>query len=180
MAAKKGWLGVGWWVLPVVASLVVALDQWTKHLVVTNLAPYESFAPIPALSKVFTILHLTNTGAAFGLFKSGGVFFVIVAIVVSLVILAYYPSLPDGQWLVRTSLGLQMGGALGNLIDRLRVGHVVDFFNFQIWPVFNVADMSIIGGVILLSLLLLLEDYRERKKASQGGTGSAERELFSG
>jgi signal peptidase II len=167
-------------VLPVVTALVVALDQWTKYLVVTNLAPYEAFVPFPALSKVFTILHLTNTGAAFGLFKSGGVFFIIVAIVVSLVILFYYPSLPDGQWLVRISLGLQMGGALGNLIDRLRVGHVVDFLNFQIWPVFNVADMSIVGGVILLSILLLFEDYRERKSARGGGTGGAERELSSG
>jgi signal peptidase II len=163
-----------------VAALVVALDQWAKHLVVTNLALYESWAPIPALENIFTIHHITNTGAAFGLFQDGNLFFMIVAVIVSLVILFYYRYVPDGQWFVRLSLGLQLGGALGNLVDRLRTGSVVDFMNFQIWPVFNVADMSIIGGVILLALLLLREDYLDRKKADVSGAGEAERELSSG
>ena len=180
MGGKRRGLKSGWWVLPAVAVLVVALDQWAKHLVVTNLALYESWAPIPALENIFTIHHITNTGAAFGLFQDGNLFFMIVAVIVSLVILFYYRYVPDGQWFVRLSLGLQLGGALGNLVDRLRTGSVVDFLNFQIWPVFNVADMSIIGGVILLALLLLREDYLERKKADVGGAGEAERELSSG
>jgi signal peptidase II len=163
-----------------VAVLVVALDQWAKHLVVANLALYESWAPIPALENIFTIHHITNTGAAFGLFQDGNLFFMIVAVIVSLVIVFYYRYVPDGQWFVRLSLGLQLGGALGNLVDRLRTGSVIDFMNFQIWPVFNVADMSIIGGVILLALLLLREDYLERKKADVAGAGEAERELSSG
>jgi signal peptidase II len=116
------------------------------------------------LENVFTIHYVTNTGAAFGLFQSGSLLFVIVGIVVSLAIVFYYRFLPAGQWLVRLSLGMQLSGALGNLIDRLRVGHVVDFLNFQVWPVFNVADSSIICGAILLALLLLREDYVERKR----------------
>jgi signal peptidase II len=162
------------------AALVVALDQWTKYLVVSRLALYEAWAPIPALANVFTIHHVTNTGAAFGLFQNGNLVLMIVAIVVSVVILVYYRFVPGGQWLVRLSLGLQWGGALGNLVDRVRVGSVVDFLNFQIWPVFNVADMSIIGGVMLLALLLLREDYLERKGTDVSGAGGAERELSSG
>ena len=154
----------GWWVLPLVVTLILALDQWTKYLVVSNLELYGSWAPFPALENGFTIHYLTNTGAAFGLLQNGSLLFVIVAIVVSLVIVYYYLNLPAGQWLVRLSLGMQLSGALGNLIDRLRVGHVIDFLDFQIWPVFNVADSSVICGVVLLALLLLREDYEERKK----------------
>jgi signal peptidase II len=164
----------GWWVLPCVAVLTLAADQFTKYLVVSNLELYESWVPIPALARWFDIHYVANTGAAFGLFQNGGLFFVIVAIVVSLVILFYYRYLPDGQWLIRVSLGLQLGGALGNLIDRLRVGHVIDFLNFQVWPVFNVADSSIVCGVLLLAFLLLREDRDERKKSS-AARGARER-----
>lgn len=165
MAASGGTHKVGWWVLPGVTILTVALDQLTKYLVVTNLGLYEAWAPFPALAKWFDIHYVTNTGAAFGLFRSGGLFLKIVAIVVSLVILFYYRHVPDGQWLLRISLGLQLGGSLGNLTDRLRVGHVVDFLDFRVWPVFNVADASIVCGVALLALLLLREDREERKRA---------------
>jgi signal peptidase II len=151
-----------------VAVLTLALDQLTKYLVVTNLGLYEAWAPFPALEKWFGIHYVTNTGAAFGLFRSGGLFLKIVAVVVSLVILIYYRHVPDGQWLLRISLGLQLGGSLGNLTDRLRVGHVVDFLDFRIWPVFNVADASIVCGVALLALLLLREDREESRRAKAG------------
>jgi signal peptidase II len=155
----------GWWVLPLVAILVLAADQVSKYIVVSNLALYESWAPIPALAHWFDIHYVTNTGSAFGLFQNGGMIFVIVSIVVSLAIVIYYRHLPDGGWLVRLSLGMQLGGALGNLIDRLRLGHVTDFLDFRVWPVFNLADSSIVCGVLLLAFLLLREDRMERKKA---------------
>lgn len=154
----------GWWVLPLVVSVALVLDQWTKHLVVSNLELHESWAPVPALANVFTIHHVTNTGAAFGLFQNGSLVFAIVAIVVSTVIVMYYRNLPDGQWLVRLSLGLQLAGALGNLIDRVRVGHVIDFLDFQVWPVFNLADASIVCGAILLAYLLLREERQESRQ----------------
>jgi signal peptidase II len=156
---------VGWWVLPLVAGLILILDQFTKYLVVSNLELYESWIPIPALARWLEIHYVTNTGAAFGLFQNGNLVFIIVAILVSSAILFYYRYVPDGQWLLRVSLGMQLGGALGNLIDRVRVGHVIDFINTHIWPVWNVADMSLIGGVILMAFLLLREDHAERQEA---------------
>lgn len=174
MAGELGRAKTGWWIVPAVALLVVALDQWTKHLVTSTLQPYEAWAPIPALAKVFTIHYVTNTGAAFGLFQNGSLVIAIIGIVVSLVIVFYTRHLPSGQWLIRLSLGLQLGGALGNLIDRLRVGHVIDFLDFQIWPVFNVADMAIVSGAILLGLLLVFEDIVERRELkSADGAESA-------
>ena len=164
MAARERAPKAGWWVLPLVAVVALALDQWTKYLVASNLELYESWAPFPALANLFTIHHVTNTGAAFGLFRNGSLVFAVVAIVVSVVIVLYYRHLPDGQWLVRLSLGLQLAGALGNLIDRVRVGHVIDFLDVQVWPVFNLADASIVCGVILLAYLLLREERQESRK----------------
>jgi signal peptidase II len=162
LAGKRLFSRTGWWVLPLVAALLVAADQITKYLVVSNLGLYESWTPIPALKGRLDIHYVTNTGAAFGLFQNGGLFFVIVAVVVSLIILLYYRHLADGQWLIRLSLGLQLGGAVGNLIDRIRLGHVIDFIDVHFWPVFNVADSAIVVGVFLLAFLLLREDYAER------------------
>jgi signal peptidase II len=158
----------GWWVLPVVALATVALDQFTKYLVVTNLALYESWAPIPALSSVLEIHYVTNNGAAFGLFQNGSLFFMIVAVIVSAVILIYSRHLPHGQWLLRVALGLMLGGALGNFIDRLRLGgQVIDFVDTHFWPIWNVADASIVVGVGLMALVLLREDRAERRAADR-------------
>lgn len=153
----------GWWVLPLVAGLVIALDQWTKYLVVSSLGLYESWTPIPALKGWFEFHYITNTGAAFGLFQNGNLFFIGVAIVVSIVVLFYYWHLPTGEWLLRLGLALQLGGALGNLVDRLRVGSVIDFIHVRYWFVFNVADASLVVGVVLMALLLLRQDAEERK-----------------
>ena len=144
--------------LLVVAVVAWLIDQATKALVVRNLALGEVFAPIPALARFFTFTHTTNTGAAFGLFPDAGWIFVIVAIVVISTILFYYRHLPTEHLLVRVSLGLQLGGALGNLTDRLTRGSVVDFLDFKIWPVFNVADSCIVVGVAILAFYLMREE----------------------
>jgi len=153
----------GWWVLPLVAGLVIALDQWTKRLVETNLGLYETWTPIPALEGWFEFHHITNTGAAFGLFQNANLLFIGIAIVVTIVVLYYYWRLPGGEWLLRLALGLQLGGAVGNLVDRLRVGNVIDFIHVRYWFVFNVADASLVVGVALMALLLLRQDVQERK-----------------
>jgi signal peptidase II len=163
------WRKAGWWVLPLMAGLTIAADQISKYLVVSRLGLYESWAPVPALARWFDIHYVTNTGAAFGLFQNGSLLLVLVAIAVSLVIVMYYHYLPSGQWLVRLSLGLQLGGALGNLVDRLRLGHVVDFLDVHVWPVFNLADSAIVCGVALLVLLLLREDRSGRQIAQTAG-----------
>ncbi|GAB4572410.1 MAG: signal peptidase II [Anaerolineae bacterium] len=159
-----------WGVLIGVALLVIALDQLTKALVVANLGLYEQWAPIEALRPYFTFTYVQNTGAAFGLFQGGRVVFLLVGVVVIGIILVFYRQLPEGATLMRVALGMQLGGVLGNQIDRVRLGYVVDFFDFKFWPVFNVADSALVVGVI--SLLVLMWWY-ERTEARQQPTESA-------
>jgi signal peptidase II len=141
-----------------VATLVLVLDQLSKLWVSTSLPEGGWWSPLPGLWRVFRITHITNSGAAFGMFPDQGNFFIVVAVVVALTILLYYRYLPTGEWLVRLSLGLQLGGAIGNLLDRLRYGHVVDFVDIGFWPIFNVADVSIVSGVAILAYCLWRED----------------------
>jgi len=156
----------GWVVILGTAAAVVLLDQLTKGWIERNLPLYESIVPFPALGDFFTITHFTNTGAAFGLFRDQNILFVAIAAVVVLSIFVYSRYLPHDKLLVQIALGLQLGGAAGNMIDRIRLGHVTDFLFFrklpiinQPWPAFNVADMAIVSGVILLALFILT--YKE-------------------
>ncbi len=152
------------WLMVSVAALSVIVDQLTKRLVATRMELYQSWAPVPALENIFTITYTTNTGAAFGLFKDWGIFFIGVAIVVIAAILYYQQQLQNGHWLLNVALGLQLGGASGNLIDRLRMGgQVIDFLHVKLWPVFNVADSSIVVGVGLLILIMWQESKLEAK-----------------
>lgn len=151
------------WGLLVIAGVTLLVDQFTKYLAVTFLAPFVIWAPIPSLANVFTFTYTTNTGVAFGLFKDLGPVFVGVAVIVIAAIVIYQRQVPQEAWLVRVALGLQLGGAAGNLLDRLRLGHVTDFIHFHFWPVFNVADMSIVGGVILLAFTMLREGTEPAK-----------------
>jgi signal peptidase II len=141
-----------------IAALVLVLDQLTKLWVSTALPEGGWWSPLPGLWRIFRITHITNSGAAFGIFPNQGNFFIFVAVIVAAAIILYYRYLPEGEWLVRLSLGLQLGGALGNLIDRLRYGHVVDFIDIGFWPIFNLSDMSIVTGVVILAYCLWRED----------------------
>jgi signal peptidase II len=141
-----------------VAFVVLALDQLTKTWVSTSLSEGGWWSPLPGLWRVFRITHITNSGAAFGIFPDQGNFFIVIAVVVALAIVLYYRYLPTGSWLVRLSLGLQLGGAIGNLLDRVRYGHVVDFVDIGFWPIFNVADLAIVTGVGILAYCLWRDD----------------------
>ncbi len=153
--------------LPATTAVILFVDQVSKHLVTTWLKEGQCWDVAPWLTPILRLTHVTNTGAAFGLFPRWGNLFVVVAALVILMIVVYYWNLSDGQWLVRIALGLQLGGALGNLIDRLRWGFVVDFIDLNFWPlhnwpVFNLADASIVAGVVLLGLLMMWEEQRGR------------------
>jgi signal peptidase II len=111
---------------------------------------------------VFRIFHIYNTGATFGLFAGGGDIFRYLAIVVSLGIIYYNHILPGDQRLLRLALGLQMGGALGNMIDRFRIGHVTDFIDIGPWYIFNLADLAVVSGAIILGIIVWRES-RELK-----------------
>ena len=137
-------------VLPLVAVIVVVADQFSKTWVIENIPLNTTLEIIPPLKDIFVLTHITNSGAAFGLFPQASLVFTFVALAVSVAIVFYYRSIPAGEWLVRMSLGLQLGGAIGNLIDRLRFGSVVDLLYVRFWPVFNVADSAIVCGVVLL------------------------------
>lgn len=152
----------GPWLMLLVAGVVWLLDQASKLYVVRNLALGEIWAPIPSLERFFTFTRTTNTGAAFGLFPNVGGLFVFIAIGVIIGIIAFYPRLPTEHRIVQVALGLQLGGALGNLTDRLTRGSVVDFLDFKFWPIFNVADCAIVVGVLILAFYLLREDFQPK------------------
>lgn len=154
---------LGWsWVASLMFALVAA-DQLSKAWVERMIPLGSGYAPIPALGPYFMLVHWGNTGAAFGLLQGFGGLLAMLALIVIIVVLTLMHQLPLEHWGVRFSIGLVLGGALGNLIDRVRLGHVTDFLLFQVpigdrmyqWPAFNVADSSIVVGVILLGLLLL-------------------------
>lgn len=149
-----------------IASLVLALDQLSKYLVRTKLTFGETWSPFPWLEKVARIVYWNNTGAAFGLFPSGGLLFTLIAVVVSLAILYYYPRLPRGYLPLRLALGLQLGGAIGNLTDRVLHGTVIDFISVGTFPVFNLADSSISIGVAILIVTMWIDE--RRSKAAEG------------
>ena len=147
-------------------AAVVILDQISKFIIETWLPINQSWEPIEVLAPIFKLTHVSNTGAAFGLFPTGSSFFMIVAVVVAVVIIIYNQRLPADHYLYRVALGLQLGGALGNFIDRLRIDHVTDFLDFGPWPVFNFADMAIVSGVMILAFLLFRENRQEQEMLS--------------
>ena len=149
---REKWRG---FLLPAIAGLTLVLDRISKWAVMDSLRPGESWNPVAALERWVSLTYVTNTGVAFGLFPDHGAVFMVIAVVVIAAIIFYYRYLPGDQWLVQISLGLQLGGALGNLVDRLRYGHVIDFIDFKVWPVFNVADSSVFVGVVILAFYLL-------------------------
>jgi signal peptidase II len=156
-----------------VALLILALDQVTKGWIVAHMTLGQSRDLTSWLAPVFRLTYITNTGVAFGLFQGLGDFFIVVDLVVVVALMIYNHWLPSGNWLMRLALGLQMGGALGNVADRIFRGAVVDFLDLNFWPlkswpVGNVADVSIVAGVVLLGIMILLEEIEQKpEEASQ-------------
>lgn len=132
------------------AVLVIAMDQYSKYYIQTSMVQGMS---IPIIQNIFHITYVLNPGAAFGLLEHQTFFLIGIAIVLVAAILYFYRQLPANR-LLYCSLGLLMGGAIGNLIDRVEIGYVVDFFDFRIWPVFNIADVAIVSGVAGIMLVI--------------------------
>jgi signal peptidase II len=136
------------------ALAVIALDRWTKQLAVEHLLN-SGVRSVPILGEYIRLTYVENRGAAFGLLQNQTLFFILVGVVVISVIVMSYRYIPDPSWLLNLCLGLQMGGAIGNLVDRIHVGYVVDFIDLTFWPVFNVADSAICIGVAGLAYTVL-------------------------
>ncbi len=149
---------------------VIALDQWTKALVRDHIALGKTWLPdsLSWLEPYARIVHWYNTGAAFGIFQQAGMVFTVLAFVVAAAIIYYYPQIPAEDWTLRLALGLQLGGALGNLIDRLTLGQVTDFISVGTFPVFNLADASITIGVAVLLLGMLIRERAEDQSRIEG------------
>ena len=147
------------------AIIILIVDQLTKYLVQTNLAYGAIWSPWPWLTPYARIIHWTNTGVAFGMFQGMGWIFSIFAIAITVAIIYYFPTVAKEDWAIRVALVLEMAGALGNMIDRIRIhGAVLDFISVGNFAVFNVADSAITVGVAFLALGILLQDRRSKKK----------------
>ncbi|MFN8378338.1 MAG: signal peptidase II [Anaerolineae bacterium] len=143
-----------WLFLIVLAGAVVLIDQIAKSLIIANLYPGESVAPIEALAPYFRLTYSQNTGAAFGFLPQAGDLFLIMAIIICATLFVFYPRISDKAWLTRIGVALVVGGAIGNALDRLIHGAVTDFVHLTIpglvSNVSNFADHAIVLGVILI------------------------------
>ena len=131
---------------------VFVLDQVSKYIVKSNLSLYESW-PSEGL---FRITYGTNSGTAFGLFPDAGLVLTVASFLAIGFLFYFYNAQTLSVWPLRLAIGLQLGGAFGNLTDRLRTGSVVDFIDIGWWPIFNVSDSSIVIGIFLLVMTFAL------------------------
>jgi signal peptidase II len=148
--------------------LILGLDQLTKSIAASNLHLNQS---LPVIKNIFHLTLVHNRGAAFGILQDQAFLFILTACLAIAVILMNFKKIRTEKRisLRKIALGLIMAGAAGNLIDRLRSGYVIDFLDFRVWPVFNIADSSITVGAVLLCWVFLREPktrgMRENPKA---------------
>ena len=152
--------------VPLLALAAFALDQVSKYLVQTNLAVGESWMPVDGVFEWLRVTYVRNSGAAFGMFPwANTVFMLIAAVVVAAIIRYWFQHRYDAPGWVLVSLGLMVGGICGNFVDRVRFGNVTDFIDFGYranwWPVFNVADSSVVVGVTLLAIYIGLQPQQK-------------------
>ncbi|MFB4330651.1 signal peptidase II [Paenibacillus sp. BR1-192] len=157
-----------------IAFVLFLIDQGTKYLIATKLELYEQ---IPVIGDFFLITSSRNRGAAFGILQDQLWFFIIVTLIVVGGIVWYLRKVSkEGRKLLPTALALVLGGALGNFIDRLIMGEVVDFLQFNFgsytFPIFNIADSCIVIGVGLIILDTLLEGRREKMQTTSEVSGT--------
>lgn len=129
-----------------IALVIIALDQGSKWLIQQGMTLHES---IPVIPGFFHITYILNRGAAFGILENQRWLFLIMAILLFVLYAVFRKKLPEHR-AVQAGAGMLLGGAFGNALDRFLHGAVVDFFDFRIWPVFNIADIGIVIGVCLL------------------------------
>ena len=137
-----------------------AIDRFSNMLrTASGVATYQS---IPVFAGIFHITYIENPGAAFGLFANQRLVFIVAGILVIAAACLMYRRLMSEKAIIRWGVALLLGGAVGNLIDRLRIGGVIDFLDFRIWPVFNIADIGICVGVALLMYALIYDTEKEK------------------
>ena len=143
-----------------IAGIVFCLDQGSKLMVRSYIQPGDSWMPVAGLSPYIRFVHSGNTGMAFGLLRSTNGLFIALSEIACIAILLLYPSLcrRSNVLLLGFGLGLLLGGAAGNLVDRIIVGYVTDIILMNLFPVVNLADISIIFGAVLIAISLFMAD----------------------
>jgi len=139
-----------------IAIFIILLDQWIKNIISNNMIFNQS---IPVIKDIFHLTYIKNSGAGFGILQGFKNFFIVITIVIAIIIIIYHYK-KEKSLLLNLAAGFILGGAAGNLIDRIRWGYVIDYLDFRIWPVFNLADSSLVLGVGLL--IVYLWKYEER------------------
>lgn len=146
-----------------IVSLIIAADQFTKHLAVSHLRDIDS---IEIVKGVFSLTYVENRGAAFGILQNQRWFFILLTCLICIGMTYFLISQANISLVLRISLAMVLGGAIGNLIDRVRLGYVVDMLHFTLidFPVFNIADCFVVSGTILLAFyVLFMEGKNERE-----------------
>lgn len=161
-----------YWLLLIFSIGILLLDQWTKTMVLQKLALYQR---VEVIRGFFNLTHVRNTGGAFGIFGGekgglGSILFVIVSLIAMGAIVFLFLKIKENEKTLALSFSLILSGAVGNLIDRLRCGEVIDFLDVHVstyhWPAFNVADSAICVGIGLMALELLIRDSKRKLKSS--------------
>jgi len=161
-----------YWVLLIFCFGILLPDQWTKYVIVQKFRLYQG---VEVIHGFFNIIHVRNTGGAFGIFGGekggiGSILFVVVSLIAIGAIVFLFVKTKENEKTLTLSFSLILSGAMGNLIDRLRYGEVVDFLDFHLsayhWPAFNVADSAICIGIGLMALELLIRDNKKKLKSS--------------
>jgi len=131
--------------VPVLVCIsIVILDQIVKFYIQSMMLVGMS---IPVVADVFHITYILNPGAAFGILENQRMFFILIGTAILCAAIYFYSYIKKENVFIRYGVSMLLGGAVGNLIDRVRIGYVIDFFDFRIWPIFNIADIAIVVGV---------------------------------
>jgi len=136
-----------------IAGIILLIDQATKCLVGMGLPPYRS---VPIIKGILHLTYIRNTGAAFGLFAGQRIPLIIIGIIVSAIVVYFHFRASPKNYFIQGPLALILGGSLGNLADRIFRSYVVDFIDFRFWPAFNIADVTVNLGIVLLIVRLVM------------------------
>jgi len=146
------------------AGGVILLDQVTKILIRNRFEQWSGDGPWQLLGLQLYLVHMPNTGMMMGLFQGAGILITIFGLVIAGTLVYFFPKISHQNWPARWGMGLLLGGILGNLIDRILLGYITDFVLIDPLPVFNLADIAVYVGVILLIAGVLLDGRRKSRQ----------------
>lgn len=136
---------------------IILFDQLIKYLVSNNMFLGQS---IPIIPQIFHLTYILNPGAAFGILENQRYLFIIIATILIIAVIYFYKKIIQLSKFFQIGIALLFSGAIGNMIDRITIGKVIDYMDFRIWPVFNLADIAIVFGCIIIAFNLLFKTER--------------------